>query len=418
MSSEGGPEEEARRLLPGGVSSPIRASVRPSPFLTEWAKGARIRALGGAELVDWVMGYGPLILGHSDERVRAAVVEQLDRGWLYGTPTRSEVELARKISEYYGPGKVRFVNSGGEAAMTAVRLARGATGRRLVVKFDGCYHGASDALLSRRGGGAEGVPSSAGVPEEFSRSTLVLRYNDPEEFSREMERRGEEVAAIIVEPVGANMGVVPATADFLRALRAEADRAGAILIFDEVVTGFRLGLRGAQGLYGIRPDLTVLGKIIGGGFPVGAVVGRPELMDLLAPSGPVYNAGTFNGHPVSMAAGLATIRILEEGWPYSRAERAARAVVEELSDIRVGGRRVAVNAVGSMFQVFMREPPVANADDVRGSDGEAYSRFHEALTRSGVFSPPSQTESWFASAAHGEEEVALTVEAIRRARPR
>jgi len=199
------------------------------------------------------MGYGPLILGHADERVRRAVEGQLERGWLYGAPSRSEIELARKIVEYYGPGKVRFVNSGGEAAMTAVRLARGATGRRLVVKFDGCYHGASDALLSRAGRGGVGEPSSAGVPGEIASLTLVLRYNDPQGLEGAMRRVGEDVAAIIVEPVGANMGVVPADADFLRALREEADRAGALLIFDEVVTGFRLGLRGAQGLYGVRP---------------------------------------------------------------------------------------------------------------------------------------------------------------------
>ncbi|MFP3308624.1 MAG: glutamate-1-semialdehyde 2,1-aminomutase [Nitrososphaeria archaeon] len=390
--------------------------MRPSPFLVEGARGARLVTRGG-ELVDWVMGYGPLILGHADERVRRAVEGQLERGWLYGAPSRSEIELARKIVEYYGPGKVRFVNSGGEAAMTAVRLARGATGRRLVVKFDGCYHGASDALLSRAGREGVGEPSSAGVPGEIASLTLVLRYNDPQGLEGAMRRVGEDVAAIIVEPVGANMGVVPADADFLRALREEADRAGALLIFDEVVTGFRLGLRGAQGLYGVRPDLTVLGKIIGGGFPVGAVVGRAELMDLLAPSGPVYNAGTFNGHPVSMAAGLATIEVLEEGWPYARAERAARAVAEELSRMRLGGRPVAVNAVGSMFQVFMREPPVRDAEGARAADQGAYARLHESLLREGVFSPPVQTETWFASAAHGDEEVERTLEGLRRAWP-
>ncbi len=412
------PLEEARRLLPGGVSSPIRAAVRPRPFLVERAAGARIWTSEGTELVDWVMGYGPLILGHGDERVRRAILEQVERGWLYGAPTRSEVELARKIVGYYGPGKVRFVNSGGEAAMTAVRLARGATRRPLVVKFEGCYHGASDVLLSRRGNGWEGVPSSAGVPEGAAAATLVLRYNDPEELHRAMSSLGDRVAAIIVEPVAANMGVVPADAGFLGAMREEADRHGALLIFDEVVTGFRLGLRGAQGLYGVRPDLTVLGKIIGGGFPVGAVVGRDELMDMLAPSGGVYNAGTFNGHPVTMAAGLATIEALEEGWPYSRAEGAARAVAEELGKMRLRGREVAVNRVGSMFQVFMREPPVRDAGSARSSDSEAYMRFHEALTREGIFSPPSQMETWFASAAHGEEEVSRTIEALRRAWPR
>ena len=332
--------EDAGRLLPGGVSSPIRASVRPYPFFADRALGARIWTIDGTELVDWVMGYGPNLLGHANDRVRLAVVEQVERGWLYGAPTRTEVELAGKISAYYGPGKVRFVNSGGEAAMTAVRLARGATGRRVLVKFDGCYHGASDALLSRRGDGPLGVPSSAGVPEEFAGSTMVLRYND-----------------------------------------------------------------------------VVLGKIIGGGFPVGALVGRPELMDLLAPLGPVYNAGTFNGHPVSMAAGLATLRVLEEGWPYSRAERAAKAVSEELSSMRLNGGEVAVNVIGSMFHVFMRRPPVVDADSARGSDSSAYMRFHEALVREGVFSPPSQMETWFASSAHDDEEISRTIEGIRKAWP-
>jgi len=410
--------EDARRLLPGGVSSPVRASVRPSPFFVERARGARIWTPDGAEFVDWIMGYGPLILGHADERVRRAVEEQLDRGWLYGAPSKSEVELAGKISSYYGPGKVRFVNSGGEAAMTAVRLARGVTGRRTIVKFDGCYHGASDALLSRRGDGPRGVPSSAGVPAEFANATAVLRYNDSAGAADAMRDLGEDVAAIIVEPVAANMGVVPASADFLGTLREEADRTGALLIFDEVVTGFRLGLRGAGGLYGIRPDITVLGKIIGGGFPVGAVVAGSDIMDALAPAGPVYNAGTFNGHPVSMAAGLATLGILEEGWPYSRAERAARAVAEELSRMRLDGEEVAVNIVGSMFQVFMRKPPVMDADDARGSRSGVYMALHEALTRRGIASPPSQMESWFASAAHGDEDVARTVDGIRSVWPR
>ncbi|MGC9177591.1 MAG: glutamate-1-semialdehyde 2,1-aminomutase [Conexivisphaera sp.] len=409
--------EDAERLLPGGVSSPIRASVRPYPFFADRALGARIWTADGVELVDWVMGYGPNLLGHADDRVRLAVVEQVERGWLYGAPTRTEVELAGKISTYYGPGKVRFVNSGGEAAMTAVRLARGATGRRLLIKFDGCYHGASDALLSRRGDDSLGIPSSAGVPKEFAGSTMVLRYNDVDELHRAMKKFGDQVAAVIVEPVGANMGVVPASSDFLAAAKEEVTGAGALLIFDEVVTGFRLGLRGAQGLYGIKPDLTVLGKIIGGGFPVGALVGRSELMDLLAPLGPVYNAGTFNGHPVSMAAGLATLRILEEGWPYSRAERAAKAVSEELSSMRLNGGEVAVNVIGSMFQVFMRKPPVVDADSARGSDSSAYMKFHEALMREGVFSPPSQMETWFASSAHGDEEVSRTIEGIRKAWP-
>ena len=405
--------EEAKDVLVGGVNSPVRAAVRPYPFFVSSAKGAYIVTEDGERLVDYVLGYGPLILGHADERVMKSVMQQVERGWLYGAPTRAEVELARKIIEHVMPGgKVRFVNSGTEATMTAIRLARGFTGRLKVLKFDGCYHGAHDSVLVQAGSAASefGVPNSAGVPPQVAALTLVARFNDIESAERAARQAGDDLAAIIVEPVIGNMGVIPPDPEFLRSLRELADRYGALLIFDEVITGFRIDLGGAQRYYGVRADIVTLGKIIGGGFPVGAVVSRKEVMDSLAPLGPVFNAGTFNAHPVTMAAGLATISVLEATDAISRASRAAAEVAETLE--RAG---FTVNRVESMFQVFMTSGPVRTADDARRADRARYARLHEVLRRLGVFIPPSQFESWFTSSAHDEEAVTQTVNAIERA---
>lgn len=405
--------EEAKDVLVGGVNSPVRAAVRPYPFFVSSAKGAYIVTEDGERLVDYVLGYGPLILGHADERVMKSVMQQVERGWLYGAPTRAEVELARKIIEHVMPGgKVRFVNSGTEATMTAIRLARGFTGRLKVLKFDGCYHGAHDSVLVQAGSAASefGVPNSAGVPPQVAALTLVARFNDIESAERAARQAGDDLAAIIVEPVIGNMGVIPPDPEFLRSLRELADRYGALLIFDEVITGFRIDLGGAQRYYGVRADIVTLGKIIGGGFPVGAVVSRKEVMDSLAPLGPVFNAGTFNAHPVTMAAGLATISVLEATDAISRASRAAAEVAETLE--RAG---FTVNRVESMFQAFMTSGPVRTADDARRADRARYARLHEVLRRLGVFIPPSQFESWFTSSAHDEEAVTQTVNAIERA---
>ncbi len=407
---------EAKELLVGGVNSPVRAAVRPYPFFVKEAKGPYVFTEDGERLVDYVLGYGPLILGHAHERVLKAIVEQAERGWLYGAPTRVEVELARKVISHVMPGgKVRFVNSGTEATMTAVRLARGFTGRNRIIKFDGCYHGAHDYVLVQAGSAASeyGVPNSLGVPREAALLTLVARYNDLDSAERAAKAAQDDLAAIIVEPVIGNMGVIPPERGFLRGLREIADRYGALLIFDEVITGFRISMGGAQEYYGVRADIVTLGKIIGGGLPVGAIVSRKDIMDSLTPIGQVFNAGTFNGNPLTMAAGLATIEILDTTDALSRASKAAEEVSEELE--RAGEGLVTVNRVESMLQAFFTQRPVKDADGARSSNRELYVRFHEALRRLGVFIPPSQFESLFTSLAHDDEAINLTLDAIRKA---
>jgi len=409
----------AQSLFPGGVNSPIRAAVRPYPFYVERAEGPYLYTVDGEQLVDYVLGYGPLILGHRHPRVEEAVRRQLERGWLYGTPAEGEIRLAEKILSYYHPGGlVRFVNSGTEATMAAIRLARGYTGRKLLVKFNGCYHGAHDAVLVGAGSAAAefGVPSSQGVPEEVAKLTLIARYNDVESVEKIMRKHGDQVAAIIVEPVAGNSGVIPPEKGFLEALRELTRSYGALLIMDEVITGFRLGLRGAQGYYGIEADITTLGKIIGGGFPVGAIVGRKEIMSHFTPSGKVFNAGTFNAHPVVMAAGLATIEALETGEPYRVAAEAAKAVREALDENAAArGLDYTINHVESMLQIFFTKGSVRSPEDASKSDKKLYQRLHEELLKRGVFIAPSQMEAIFTSGAHNAEAVEKTIDAIREA---
>ncbi len=409
----------AQSLFPGGVNSPIRAAVRPYPFYVERAEGPYLYTVDGEQLVDYVLGYGPLILGHRHPRVEEAVRRQLERGWLYGTPAEGEIRLAEKILSYYHPGGlVRFVNSGTEATMAAIRLARGYTGRKLIVKFNGCYHGAHDAVLVGAGSAAAefGVPSSQGVPEEVAKLTLIARYNDVDSVEKIMRKHGDQVAAIIVEPVAGNSGVIPPEKGFLEALCELTRNYGALLIMDEVITGFRLGLRGAQGYYGIEADITTLGKIIGGGFPVGAIVGRKEIMSHFTPSGKVFNAGTFNAHPVVMAAGLATIEVLETGEPYRVAAEAAKAVREALDENAAArGLDYTINHVESMLQIFFTKEPVRSPEDASKSDKKLYQRLHEELLKRGVFIAPSQMEAIFTSGAHNAEAVEKTIDAIREA---
>ncbi|KSW12002.1 glutamate-1-semialdehyde aminotransferase [Pyrodictium occultum] len=411
--------EEALGLFPGGVNSPVRAAVKPYPFYVSRAEGPYIYTVDGERLIDYVLAYGPLFLGHRHPRVLEAVREQLEKGWLYGTPTELEVALAKKILRYYHPGgMVRFVNTGTEATMTAIRLARGYTGRKYIVKFNGCYHGAHDSVLVGAGSAAAeyGVPTSLGVPEEVARLTLVARYNDLESVERIMRQYGDQVAAIIVEPVAGNAGVIPPKPGFLKGLRELADRYGALLIMDEVITGFRLGLGGAQEYYGVRGDLTTLGKIVGGGFPIGVVAGPREIMEKLTPSGRVFNAGTFNAHPVTMAAGLATIEVLETGEPYRVAREAASRLVKALEDlISRYSVKATVNHVENMFQVFFVDGDVSSPEDAARSNRELYARLHEELLRRGVFIAPSQMEAVFTSAAHTREVVDETIEALEEA---
>ena len=408
--------EEAQRVLVGGVNSPVRAAIRPYPFFVREGKGPYLITVDGNRLIDYVLGYGPLILGHAPEAVTRRIVEYVSRGWLYGAPTELEITLAKKIVNHFPSIEmVRFVNSGGEAVATAIRLARGYTGRRKILKFEGCYHGAVDSVLVKAGSAAAhfGSPSSAGVPEDVAKLTLVARYNDLDSVEKIMREEGNDVAAIIVEPIMANYGVIPPRNDFLKGLREVADRFGSLLIFDEVVTGYRLGLGGAQRYYGVKADITTLGKIIGGGFPVGAVGAREEIMSKLSPKGPVFNAGTFNGHPISMIAGLATIEVLETTNAYEIAINASRKLAEGLDDVlgRYGIDHT-INWVPTMLQVFFTKGEVIDHETASRSNAKIYLNLHEELLKRGVFIAPSQFEAIFTSAAHEDSIINETLRQI------
>lgn len=408
--------EKAQKLFPGGVNSPVRAAVKPYPFYVERAEGPYLYTVDGVRLLDYVLGYGPLILGHRHPRVLRAIVEQAEKGWLYGTPAEAEVKLAEKILGYVKPGgMIRFVNSGTEAVMTAIRLARAYTKREYIVKFEGCYHGASDAVLVGAGSAAAefGVPKSEGIPESYAKLTLVARYNDIEGFEKLMSKHGDKVAAVIVEPVVGNSGLVPATREFIKALREETEKHQSLLIFDEVITGFRLGLKGAQGYYGVEADIVTLGKIIGGGLPIGAVAGSKEIMENLTPKGKTFNAGTFNAHPLAMAAGLATIEAIEEGGVYETANRAAERIAKALEDYASrAGLDNYVAHVASMAQIFFTKGEVLDPVEAKKSDTKLYVRLHELLLERGVFIAPSQFEVIFTSSAHNDLVVDETIAAL------
>ena len=411
--------EEALNLFPGGVNSPVRAAVKPHPFYVERGEGAYLYTVDGERLVDLVLGYGPLILGHRHPRVLEALREAIERGWLYGAPAEAEVELARAILRHVKPGgMIRFVNSGTEATMTAIRLARGYTGRRLILKFEGNYHGSHDAVLVAAGSAAGhyGVPTSAGVPGEVARLTLVAPYNDLGAVEEAFRRHGDDIAAVIVEPVAANMGVVRPVKGFLEGLRRITREYGALLILDEVVTGFRLGLGGAQERFGVEADIVTLGKIIGGGMPIGAVAGRREIMEHLTPKGKVFNAGTFNAHPLAMAAGLATIKVLEETDALSVADRAAERLEAALRDaLRDSGVEGVVVREASMLQYYTIPEEPRSLADVRRSDARLYQEFHVEALRRGVFVAPSHMEAIFTSAAHAGEPLEHAEEALYEA---
>jgi glutamate-1-semialdehyde 2,1-aminomutase len=387
----------AESLFPGGVNSPVRAyrAVGGEPPIVARGEGGRVWDADGREYVDWVCAYGPLIAGHAHPRVVEALARAAAAGGPYGATTEGEIRLGELVRERMPSiERLRFVNSGTEAAMSALRLARAATGRDLVLKFEGGYHGHADYLLASAGSGVAtlSLPGSAGVPRAFAATTLLAPYNDLSAVETRFRAHPGGVAAVIVEPVAANMGVVPPAPGFLEGLRRICDREGALLVFDEVITGFRVASGGAQELYGVRPDLTVLGKIIGGGLPVGAYGGRADLMDQVAPLGPVYQAGTLSGHPMVMAAGEATLQLLDAA-AYTRLERLGAALEEGLG---VHGR---VARVGSLLTVFLE-----------GDD--AFPGFHRRLRERGVLIPPSQYEAWFVSTAHDEEHVHETLEAL------
>jgi glutamate-1-semialdehyde 2,1-aminomutase len=408
-------------VIPGGVNSPVRAfgAVGGVPRFLVQGSGCRVRDADGNEYVDYVGSWGPLILGHSDPAVLASLRAAMERGTSFGAPTELEVELAELLCEALpGVERVRMVSSGTEAAMSALRLARAATGRARILKFEGCYHGHSDALLVGAGSGVAtlGIPGSPGVPEAFVELTVQAPYNDAEAVAAAFERWGSELACAIVEPVAANMGLVPPRPGFLAALRAHCDRAGALLVFDEVITGFRVGWSGAQGRYGVVPDLTVLGKIVGGGLPAAAYGGRAELMRQVAPEGPVYQAGTLSGNPLAMAAGLATLRRLREPGTYERLERLSTRIADGLRErAHRAGVELSTEAVGGIFGFFFHPGPVTRFDEVRKSHEGRFRAFFAAMLEAGIYLAPSPYECGFVSLAHGDAEVDATLEAAEAA---
>lgn len=409
-------------LFPGGVSSPVRAfrGVGGTPRVIASAKGAWMTDEDGNGLLDYVLGWGPLVLGHAHPAVVRAVEEQMRRGALYGTSTRLEIELAEMVRGFYPAAeRLRFVSTGTEATMSALRVARAATRRPVVVKLDGCYHGHADPFLIRAGSGAAtlGIPDSPGVPESAAADTRVAAFNDLASVRACFEREGDRVAAVIVEPLVGNHGVVAPAEDFLPGLRALCDRHGSVLIFDEVMSGFRAAPGGAAERYRVRPDLVTLGKVIGGGLPAAAFGGRTELMALVAPEGPVYQAGTYSGNPLSMAAGLATLRALrEEPEHFRRAEARTDLLAAGLRGV-LSRRSVTgtVNAIGSMWTVFFGVARVASVEDARRADRDRFARFFHGMLERGVYLPPSPFESAFLSSAHTDEDVDATLEAADEA---
>ncbi|AEG15095.1 Glutamate-1-semialdehyde 2,1-aminomutase [Desulfofundulus kuznetsovii DSM 6115] len=412
---------QARRYMPGGVNSPVRAfkAVGGQPLFIARGKGALIYDVDGNEYIDYVGSWGPLILGHRHPEVTAALQECLEIGTSFGAPTELEIELARAIVEALPAVEmVRLVNSGTEATMSALRLARAHTRRNKIVKFEGCYHGHADFLLIKAGSGALtlGVPSSPGVPASTAADTIAAPYNDLDTLEAIFAREGEDIAAVIVEPVAGNMGVVPPREGFLEGLREITRRYGALLIFDEVITGFRLSYGGAQALYNIDPDLTCLGKIIGGGLPVGAYGGKRHIMEQVAPEGPVYQAGTLSGNPLAVTAGLATLKVLKRPGTYEELERKSALLARGLAEAaREAGLVLSFNRVGSMLCTFFTETPVVDYATACTADTRRFAAFFQSMLEQGIYLAPSQFEAAFVSLAHTDEQIQRTVEAARKA---
>jgi glutamate-1-semialdehyde 2,1-aminomutase len=412
---------EASALMPGGVSSPVRAfrAVGGSPVFVERGEGAYLVDVDGNRYVDYVLSWGPLILGHAHPRIVAALEEAVRRGTSYGAPSPLEVELARLVREAMPSVElVRFVNSGTEATMSALRLARAFTERSKIVKFTGCYHGHADLLLVQAGSGVAtlGLPDSPGVTRGAVADTLTAPYNDLPAVERLFAEHGGEIAAVIVEPVAGNMGLVVPAEGFLEGLRALTEADGALLVFDEVMTGFRVHSGGAQALYGITPDLTTLGKVIGGGLPVGAYGGRREVMELIAPAGPVYQAGTLSGNPLAMTAGIETLRALAEPGTWDGVVRAGERLFAGLGDAAAeAGVAGQPTHAGTMFGFFFTESPIQSWDDAKAVDTTRFAAFHRGMLERGVYLAPSQFEAWFLSTAHGDDEIDATIAAATEA---
>jgi glutamate-1-semialdehyde 2,1-aminomutase len=412
--------ERSQKLIPGGVNSPVRAfrSVGGTPVFFKRGLGAHVWDEDDNQYIDYVGSWGPMILGHAHPAVIEAVRAAAGNSLSFGAPTARELEMAELLIKLVpSMQQVRLVSSGTEATMSAIRLARGFTGRSKIVKFEGCYHGHADALLVKAGSGALtfGQPSSAGVPPEVAAHTLTLSYNDSAAVEQLFAGIGDEIACVIVEPVAGNMNLIAPAPGFLQTLRAQCSKHGAVLIFDEVMTGFRVALGGAQALYNIKPDLTTLGKVIGGGLPVGAFGGRADIMQCLAPVGPVYQAGTLSGNPVAVAAGLTTLQLIQAPGFHDRLAATTQRFVEGLSAIaREKGIAFSAQSVGGMFGIYFSATTPASYDEVMQSDKEAFNRFFHAMLNHGVYLAPSAFEAGFVSAAHGDEEIGRTLDAARQ----
>jgi len=412
--------EQAVQLMPGGVNSPVRAckSVGCEPLFIDRAEGCMIYDADGNGYIDYVGSWGPMILGHGHPAVLNAIAATMKRGTSFGAPTDLEIELAKMVVDAVPSMEmVRFVNSGTEATMSAIRLARGVTGRDLIVKFDGCYHGHADTLLVEAGSGVAtlGIPGSPGVPECFAEKTLSLPYNDIAQIDRVMQEKGSQVACVIVEPVAGNMGLVPPAQGFLEALRELTQATGSLLIFDEVITGFRVAYGGAQERYNIMPDLTTLGKIIGGGMPVGAYGGRGEIMSRIAPEGPVYQAGTLSGNPLAMSAGIAMLTELKQAGFYESLEQRAESLAQGLrAAIEKTGVPAQVERVASILGLFFTRQPVQNIEDAKTANLEMFSAYYAGMREQGVYLAPSQFESMFISAAHERVHIEKTIDTAEK----
>jgi len=412
--------EKAKKFMPGGVNSPVRA-FEPYPFFTSHAKGSKLYDVDGNVYIDYCLAYGPLILGHAHPKIIEAVRGQLEKGTIYGTPTEDEVELAELVARSVPCLEmIRLVNSGTEATMHAVRVARGYTGRDKIVKFEGCYHGAHDYVLVKAGSGATtfGAPTSLGIPEDSAKNTIVLPFNDIESFERDVKQNHDEIAAVIIEPVIGNAGVILPNDGYLQEIRKITREEGIVLIFDEVITGFRLALGGAQEYYGVVPDMATLGKVMGGGFPIAAYGGKKEIMELISPLGKVYQASTYSGNPISVTAGIASLKILTE----SRntlyvslgqvGEKIRRGLLDIVEDVEVPAQ---INSVASMFQIFFTDKPVIDYEAAKSSDKAKFMHYQRELMKRGVFIPPSQFETCFISTAHTDEDITKTLEAMEAA---
>jgi glutamate-1-semialdehyde 2,1-aminomutase len=408
--------EKASKLMPGGVNSPVRM-FKPYPFFTQKATGSKHYDVDGNSYIDYCMAYGAIIFGHSYPPIIQAVKKKLDFGTVYGTPTEAEVQLAELITDSFQCAEmVRLVNSGAEATMHSIRLARGYTGRKKIIKFDGCYHGAHDSVLVKAGSGAAsfGIPTSQGIPEDTTKNTLVVPYNSVPLLQEIFEKEGDEIAAIIVEPVIGNMGVIPPSKGYLNELRQIADQYNALLIFDEIITGFRLAIGGAQEYYQVTPDIVTLGKVLGGGFPISAIAGKRKIMEYFSPIGKVYQAGTFSGNAVSVVAAIETINELKRNKSnlYNSLEQFVEELTNSLRDcISKNDMNVQINNIASMFTVFFTNIPVTNSDGARSCGNTKFMKFHSELMKRGVFFPPSQFESCFVTTSHNKEDLNKTIDA-------